>query len=557
MNLVWHIVKKDVRRLWVPILLWSVLLIAKVGLNFAVFSPFASDGAWFERMQMGYGVLAGIETVICFLLAASLVLEDPLVGSTMFWATRPIDGRRLLAAKIVGALGLFFLVPLAVAMPWWLACGFGPEEIGASSVVLLSIQTLTVAPALVLASVVDRSSRFLQALLVVLVAFVVLTMSKLVTPQIDLSVPITLRATRFWLFSFVMFAVGVGAVWMQFTTRRNLRTVVCLAVGLGLAWWVNAAWPWDIVRSWTGDRPSREFDEAAELRASLLRVRIEDARYRSAGLKTVKFDFALEGLPESAAMKFARAAVVLRWAPGDELRDEARVVLPEPKRVQHAVLDMPLPTWEDDAETRDHLLMLRKSLKSARGLRGVQVGPLPVAEKKTVASAEMIVSAEIARRIEEAPPAFEITLHLSFSRPQVLAEFPLVPGRTWVGQGIRMHVVADQTQQGGLESKELVIVAARPLLDVVPAFGLLQRKTGYISDLARPTGGGSIASFRSGFSRTRVHFNLPRVWRTDGWAPIPGSDSPYSVVAVVFRFAGSIQRELHGETLPLVPAPAK
>lgn len=557
MKLIWHIFGKDLRRLWVALALWVALLVAKVVLSFSVFAPAAFDAAWFERMQLAHTVLASIETVICFLLAAALVLDDPLVGSTMFWATRPIDGRRLLAAKLLAALLLFFLVPLLMALPWWLACGSGATELQSALKALLLFQTATVVPAIVLACVVERSGRFLQVLLVVLVALLLFTVTKMARPGTFQPRPsITLEQTRLWLGLLGAVVAAAGTIWMQFWTRRATRSVVFLMVMIGLTWWANVAWPWDLARRW-GETQSRDLASAEGVQARLNAINLGKTPNSRPRPNAVTLDFEVEGIPSNLSLSSLRAEVVLRWGPADVYRQTAWAGLPSPRYLPAGTLGLPAAAWMHDGETQAHIQEMKQRAADFRRSRGLTAQSLPDT-KKAVYSAEMIVTDELMKRIGENPPAFDIVLHLNFTRPEVLAEGPLAVGETTIGRGLRMQVVAERAQEGHFASakaRELVVVSARPPLNTPPMFCIVQRQTGYVSELATRLSSGP--TLNAGFGRASLSFEPPKVWRTDHWAPIPGSESAYSIIAVDFRWAGHVQREFHGDRFPFVSAPAK
>jgi hypothetical protein len=128
MTLIWHIVKKDLRRFWLPIALLAVALSAKAEF-LAIASdvhtasilkddarflqnPVALNGrvALYLITDLDLGshlrtIMLGVVCVSDFWLLTALVLgvllEHRTLGDKIFWRTRPIAGWQMLAAKAI------------------------------------------------------------------------------------------------------------------------------------------------------------------------------------------------------------------------------------------------------------------------------------------------------------------------------------------------------------------------------------------------------------------------------------------------------------------------
>jgi hypothetical protein len=143
MNLIWHIVQKDLRRFWIPVALLALALFCKAELlmtapNFGVPThiaghpgiqppvPVALNSA--EALSLIYEINLGShprtnlllwvvscsDFILLVVLVLGVLLEDPTMGDRTFWRTRPIAGWQMLAAKVV----FIFLIgwPLQAAM---------------------------------------------------------------------------------------------------------------------------------------------------------------------------------------------------------------------------------------------------------------------------------------------------------------------------------------------------------------------------------------------------------------------------------------------------------
>jgi hypothetical protein len=106
-----HIMRKDLRRLRWLLILWLVLLVARTLLvvNAAAASvDSVATGLLVAQLWQGLGF---VELFLIAVIAAHLVLEEPLVGLTPFWLTRPYDRSSLLREK------LLFAVVVLVGLP--------------------------------------------------------------------------------------------------------------------------------------------------------------------------------------------------------------------------------------------------------------------------------------------------------------------------------------------------------------------------------------------------------------------------------------------------------
>ncbi len=250
MRLVWHIVEKDFRRLWVPLLLWTLLLVAQseVGVQ-----ALGGDGADLDRLYyltIAERTLIFLALIVNMLLVAALVQEDALTGARAFWVTRPIAGGRLLVAKLLGAMLMFGAVPLLASVRWWLVCGYDATQMARATLALADTQTVTVAAALVLAVLTKNMNEFLGWLLGIAVAVIAWVFG--VAMMVDgLQVEITRGANETRMVFFLAFtALGAGAVVVhQFLTRRHRRSLGIAAVAAGLLGMVFAS-GWDFSRWW-------------------------------------------------------------------------------------------------------------------------------------------------------------------------------------------------------------------------------------------------------------------------------------------------------------------
>src|SRR4051812_41175621 len=112
MKLIWHLVRKDLRRHRWSLLFWALLFVAQECFGIVMLqvnNPTLEMAGW---LQQGSWLLVFLQFVTGYVLVAQFVLDDELTGTRMFWLTRPLSTRRLLAAKTLGILLSFAVLPV-------------------------------------------------------------------------------------------------------------------------------------------------------------------------------------------------------------------------------------------------------------------------------------------------------------------------------------------------------------------------------------------------------------------------------------------------------------
>ena len=119
MNLTFHIIKKDLRRMAWALAVWAgcglyLVLVAKAGVR---------DLSWWDNLRI---LAIGTYSIMTLMLIAAIVQEDGLTESDVFWRTRPTSAARLLTAKLGLLVPLFVLVPVGITLvsKWAASAGF-------------------------------------------------------------------------------------------------------------------------------------------------------------------------------------------------------------------------------------------------------------------------------------------------------------------------------------------------------------------------------------------------------------------------------------------------
>lgn len=329
MNLTWHIVKKDLRALKWPLLIWALIIVAKLGVGVMLLTADGTeDTDWLRRMDGMSKVLAALEGV-SFVLAAALVQQDLLVGTKAFWVTRPISGGRLLRAKLLTLLLVFGVLPLLVTLPWWLWCGYGLREIGWAALETFAIHAACVLLGILWAVVTDGFGRFLMWTLVTL--FAIPTLTTTVAYYFTRGLSNADIGTRFAVGAAIAVVGIVAVVVHQYLTRRTLRSIGIIGAIGGVLVLVGAflPWRWNLESQlYTHLMEKEEGQWSAAAEPAGLKFAVESAQLgkerpaaKNAQL-TVKFR--VEGLTESQALRAYWSNYAWRWADGTTRTGNAR-----------------------------------------------------------------------------------------------------------------------------------------------------------------------------------------------------------------------------------------
>lgn len=251
MSLIWHMAKKDIRRMAVPVAVWIVLIVAPTIALVAVPPPVEGNTAsainwWPNILQAWIYAFSAVQWLIGYVLAGALVLEDPLTGTTAFWTTRPIANARLLAAKLLAATVLFLVAPALALLPVWVSSGFGAYALLVAAAEFAARCGPIVLVAIAIASVVRTLPQFLLASLAVTAAFMGIT---IVLAPLWQDAPMAVRRSRHELVSAAFAPAIMGIAAHQFLTRRATRTWVLIGCAIIATGIILLAWPWNFPRA--------------------------------------------------------------------------------------------------------------------------------------------------------------------------------------------------------------------------------------------------------------------------------------------------------------------
>lgn len=274
MKLTWHIVRKDVRRLAVPVGSWlAFLLLTTVWMRVASWSgervEVTSATAWIRMMGSLTWVAWLVGTAGLVSLTGVLGQEDRVIGSDAAWRTRPITGGRLLLAKVVAGFLLLVAAPLLVLMPVWWAGGFGARELLAAAGSIAGWHTLLVVSALCLSALTEDLGQHVFALLtwLALVGLVTFVVPMLWAPKEISSGAVATRTMVVLVAPWLMMPVALVC---QYFTGRTRVGWTLLLLGLALTGGAQMIGRWDLAGMRPGRQPAPADREASVTLLSLI-----------------------------------------------------------------------------------------------------------------------------------------------------------------------------------------------------------------------------------------------------------------------------------------------
>jgi hypothetical protein len=228
-----HILRKDIRHLWVDLTLYVALLVA-----FSVVMPniWGETNGLNPALAFFAGLLKILIPVLWLVLIARLIHDESLVGDQQFWITRPYTWGSLVGAKLL-FIALCVVLPFAL-MQWTLLlqAGLNPlRAMGAQSLTMLYFALWVWLPFVAVAAVTSSMQRMFMSMLAAVIFWgAVLTMlgsssGPRMTP------PYTVET-----FSVLAGVLLLGILLYQYASRNTLRSRIALigttVLFVGLFW---------------------------------------------------------------------------------------------------------------------------------------------------------------------------------------------------------------------------------------------------------------------------------------------------------------------------------
>ena len=269
MNLALHIFKKDVRHLRGLLAAWALLVVLQAGLGGSGLAASADNMAW----EVAFGIIGMLvpmlQALLVFVLVPLLVHDEPLVGTTAFWFTRPIARTDLFKAKALFCGGLLVLAPLAVELAVLAANGATVRQLAlaAPEILLGRLELLLMVAAL--AVLTSSFARFILWAALALVVFMVVSAVGYIVALFMNPAAVMRMAQEPSLMASRQIAAGVAGVVLsaavvahQYLRRRTAVSAGLWVASLALALALPPLWPFDFMRAAVDPAAATGYDAA-------------------------------------------------------------------------------------------------------------------------------------------------------------------------------------------------------------------------------------------------------------------------------------------------------
>ena len=407
-----HLLKKDIRRSRVPLAMWALLIIAQSVLAASGMNP--ADRA----MQAGLQIIAALVPIFQILLLVVIIPhvihEEPLVGTTAFWFTRPISPAQLLKSKALFASLILVLVPLLTELIVFAANGVTARDIALAAPEIVMNQLALILTVAVLACITPNFGRFAVVgagyLIGMMLANMAWQWAKIFrSPETFLmgnGVSASLAQSRSVAGTLATILVAGGVVAHQYLTRRTARSVAAAVIGTAAVMATQNGWPIDFLKPAPADNAKAGFDIAAVKISISHAPSVSDfstGRGNQPPNKSVQAEWNISGLPPGMMAEINR--VESKFTPQGQ-----------PASVQSAQ-SVPNNAFSSDLDG--------DALASALG--GIPV--LNVNPRQMNISAPLLLfTADQHQKYQPLTLALEANVSLRVSRFQIAGEMPLQKG---------------------------------------------------------------------------------------------------------------------------------
>src|SRR5579859_7567901 len=253
MNLILHILKKDIRRMRFLLVLWAVLILFQSMMAGMKGAATTGNIGWQLILSYIQFLVPMLQWIALSVMIPLLIHEEPLTGTTAFWFTRPLSGRMLLKEKSLFIGGFFLGAPLLTEVLVLAANGITLHHILLAVPEIILKQLSMVFLIAGAAVITPNFAKFVQVAAAgfigqMLLGYLLMISRTLRQEGLDSFYTEQALSDSCWVVT-ALLTLFLGAFLMahQYLTRRTRKTLLyalpCIMAGLGAHYF----WPWNFL----------------------------------------------------------------------------------------------------------------------------------------------------------------------------------------------------------------------------------------------------------------------------------------------------------------------
>ncbi len=332
MNIVWNLLRKDIRGLRIIVMLWLAWVVLQTTIEAWAPAAIGRPVLWWTYQLVS---MAGpmMQFILLVVLIPLVIHQDPTVETRAFWLTRPISRKTLLVSKL-GFMGLIVVLPVLLGEIIVLACnGIAGRNLMMAVPEILLIVLCRLSIIGVLAALTANFARFAIAGVSYIVAIGIVGLLASIffarffhyADAAKMLFSGSMMQSREVVGSVAIILVGGFVLCWQYLTRKTKASVIMAIVGVLCIVALKSAWHLDFLK---GQKlaPAVVSFNPDNVSLSLSIVNIEPIKIPSFGprkYQTFNAVFDLTGISQKRTAEVVDGNVTFKRSDGHSLRVDA------------------------------------------------------------------------------------------------------------------------------------------------------------------------------------------------------------------------------------------
>jgi len=372
MNLVFHQLKKDIFRTRIVLALWLILVVLQFSLIGWNIKP--GDNVMQTLATTLYELLTVFNYLLILVLVPLLIHQEPLVGTTAFWFTRPLAHSTVLVSKIYYVL-LLVTLPILAQSIVFLVNGVTLHDVALAAPELFLDEISSVLIIATLAVLTPNFARFAIVGAIILIIwwlglFVLQMVQLMRNPQAYVSTLASLTASRGLVSSLILIGFGVSVILLQYLARRVKLAISLAVTSVILSLLASHFWPWDFMK------PSAHLVQDSEFKAdsvsanltSSIEARDEASIRGGPSLKGLYSNITFKDCPKGYIVKIGAIDSVLKSSNGQKIPLQSTNnqfnfsgnIDPDPDLIEKALDGMPVLNMDNTYQSEHPLFNVER-----------------------------------------------------------------------------------------------------------------------------------------------------------------------------------------------------